>query len=86
MRIMSDVQQLSYMMNDVPKEDVKPFTTFIDVLYTLQHLLTSDDDDIVRWLEVDTKAAVNAVTVISQPLDLAQFLQINYFHVSEASF
>ncbi|KIQ93296.1 hypothetical protein LH47_02622 [Anoxybacillus thermarum] len=79
MRIMSDVQQLSHMIGDVPKEDVKPFTTFIDILYTLQHLLTSDDDDIVRWLEVDTKAAVNAVTVISQPLDLAQFFADQLF-------
>ncbi|MCG3083403.1 ATP-dependent DNA helicase DinG [Anoxybacillus sp. LAT_35] len=79
MRIMNDVQQLSQMINDIPKEDVKPFTTFIDTLCTLQHLLTSDDDDIVRWLEVDAKAAVNAVTVISQPLDLAHFFADQLF-------
>lgn len=79
MRIMSDVQQLSYMIDEMQKEDAKPFTTFIDVLSTLQHLLMSDDDDIVRWLEVDAKAAVNAVTVISQPLDLAHFFADQLF-------
>ncbi|MBB6175572.1 ATP-dependent DNA helicase DinG [Anoxybacillus tengchongensis] len=79
MRIMSTVQQLSQMIDDIPKEERKPFTTFIDVLSTLQHLLTSDDDDIVRWLEVDAKAAVNAITVISQPLDLAHFFAEQLF-------
>ncbi|SFA50034.1 ATP-dependent DNA helicase DinG [Anoxybacillus pushchinoensis] len=79
MRIMNDVRQLAQMKEDVPREDMKPFTTFIDVLSTLQHLLTSDDDHIVRWLEMDTKAAINAVTVISQPIDLAHFFADQLF-------
>ncbi len=79
MRIMSTVQQLVQMIDDIPKEEIQPFTTFIDVLSTLQHLLMNDDDDVVRWLEVDAKAAVNAVTVISQPLDLAHFFAEQLF-------
>jgi ATP-dependent DNA helicase DinG len=52
---------------------------FAETVEALQHLLLSDDDLVVRWMEVDVKGAANAITIYSQPIQLEEFFAERLF-------
>ncbi|MGX1981950.1 ATP-dependent DNA helicase DinG [Thermolongibacillus altinsuensis] len=79
MRLASDVRRLETMIERIDEEDAAPFHAFVSTFTTLRHLLLSDDDAVVRWMEVEPKGAVNAVTLYAQPIDLAAFFADQLF-------
>jgi ATP-dependent DNA helicase DinG len=52
---------------------------FSQIVEALQHLLLSDDELVVRWMEVDVKGAANATTIYSQPIQLEDFFADRLF-------
>ncbi|WP_044748085.1 ATP-dependent DNA helicase DinG [Bacillus alveayuensis] len=54
-------------------------TAFSETVEALQHLLLSDDELVVRWMEVEVKGAANAITIYSQPIQLEEFFADRLF-------
>jgi ATP-dependent DNA helicase DinG len=71
-----EIERLSYEFVFDYFTDTVVFAEMVDAL---QHLLLSDDELVVRWMEVDVKGAANATTIYSQPIQLEEFFAEGLF-------
>lgn len=81
----------SYMISKPIKEKLvlEAFKRSISSLYTYKDyfdfLFFDQDHSVVRWIEIDTKGAKNAVSIYAQPIEVKEYLADQFFsHIQSA--
>lgn len=75
----------SYMISKPIKEKLvlEAFKQNISSLYTYKNyidfLFFDQNDSVVRWIEIDTKGAKNAVSIYGQPIEVNEYLADHFF-------
>ncbi len=50
-----------------------------DYKYYLEFLFFENDDTVLRWIEIDSKGAKNAVSIYAQPIEVKEYLADQFF-------
>ena len=81
----------AYMMSKPIKEKIvlESFIQSVSILYTYKDyfdfLFFDQDNSVVRWIEIDTKGAKNAVSIYAQPIEVNEYLADQFFsHLQSA--
>ncbi len=66
-------------------EDIRMYIERLEeVIHSLDHLLLSDENSIVKWVEIEAYGAKNAVYLHSEPIEIASILSDQLFDRKES--
>ncbi|KGX85530.1 ATP-dependent DNA helicase DinG [Pontibacillus marinus] len=66
-------------------EDIRMYMERMEeVIHSLDHLLLSEEESIVKWIEIEAYGAKNAVFLHSEPIEIASIMQDQLFERKES--
>ncbi len=66
-------------------EDIRMYIDRMEeVIHSLDHLLLSEEESVVKWIEIEAYGAKNAVFIHSEPIEIASIMQDQLFAQKES--
>ncbi|WP_186577779.1 ATP-dependent DNA helicase DinG [Aquibacillus kalidii] len=87
--ILSTIKQALLKNEDLDRgEEVEQVTKFMErlqqIIDDLEELFLQDDEQTVKWIEIEAYGARNAVYLFSEPIDISQILKEKLFEIKES--